>query len=54
MDWFPAMVALMVADLYFLVWPRQAKLVLSPNSVEFRQMAAFFGKEDFPTIMQPP
>ena len=44
-----------VCLLYFLVWPRQAKLVLSPNSlVEIRQMAAFFGKEDFPTIMQPP
>ena len=28
MDWFPAMVALMVAD---LAWPHQAKIVSSPN-----------------------
>ena len=31
MDWFPAMVALMVADLYFFAWPRQAKIALLPD-----------------------
>ena len=36
MDWFPAMAALMVADLYFLAWPRQAKIALSPNFGEKR------------------
>ena len=41
MDWFPAMVALMVADLYFLAWPRQAKIALSPN---FGEKQYFLGK----------
>ena len=43
MDWFPAMVALMVAGLSFLTWPRKAKIA----------QAAFCRKEDLPTIKQP-
>ena len=38
MDWFPAMMALMVADLYLLAWPRQAKIALSPNFGEKRHV----------------
>ena len=50
MDWFPAVVALMVADLYFFAWPHHAKIALSPKFGEGRH---FFGKEDLPTIKQP-
>ena len=45
------MVALMVADLHFLAWPRQAKIASS--LAEIQRMAAFFGKEGLPTIYQP-
>ena len=41
MDWFPAKVAIMLADLYFLAWPRQAKIALSLNFGEKRH---FLGK----------
>ena len=50
MDWFPTMVAPMVADLYFLAWPRQAKKALSPK---FGEWWHFFGKEDIPAIKPP-
>ena len=50
MDWSPAMVALMVAYLYFSAWPRQAKIALLPKFGEWRH---FFGKEDLSTIKQP-
>ena len=51
MDWFPTieMVALKVANLSFIAWPRQGKIAVS----ELQREAAFCGKEDLQTIKQP-